>query len=113
NYPLGFGGLPPELGGDEQIKAYLAAPLTLYLGTADLHEKNLDMKPDAMRQGKTRFERGHACFAMAQTLAKERGWPFHWQLIEAPDVGHSAGKMFAHPQALKTFSIISDKPLKP
>ncbi|MDP1592344.1 MAG: hypothetical protein Q8M07_31570 [Prosthecobacter sp.] len=71
------------------------------------------MKPEAMRQGKTRFERGHACFAMAQTLAKERGWPFHWQLIEAPDVGHSAGKMFAHPQALKTFSIISDKPLKP
>ncbi len=104
NFPLGFGGLPPELSSDDQIKAYLAAPLTFYLGTADLLEKNLDMKPEAMRQGKTRFERGHACFAMGQALAKERGWPFHWQLIEAPDVGHSAGTMFAHPQALKTFA---------
>lgn len=104
NYPLGFGGLPTELSGDEQIKAYLAAPLTLYLGTADILEKDLDMSAAAMRQGKTRFARAHACFGMAQTLAKERGWPFHWQLIEAPNIGHSAKGMFSHPQALKTFS---------
>jgi len=103
-YPFGFGGLPPALGNDEQIKAYLAAPLTFYLGTADLLEKNLEMSPPTMKQGKTRFERGHACFAMAKALATERGWPFNWQLIEAPEVGHSAGSMFAHPQALKTFT---------
>lgn len=106
-YPFGFGGLPAELGGDEQIKAYLAAPLTLYLGTADVLEKDLDMSAAAMQQGKTRIERGHACFAMAQNLAKERGWPFHWRLVEAPDVGHSAGSMFKHPQAMETFSATS------
>lgn len=104
SYPFGFGGLPPDLGGDEQIKAYLAAPLTLYLGTADILEEDLDMSEAAMLQGKTRFERSHTCFKMAQTLAKERNWPFHWQLIEAPDVGHSARAMFSHPQALQTFS---------
>lgn len=108
SYPYGFGGLPQELSGDEQIKAYLAAPLTLFLGTADLLDKDLDLSEAAMRQGRTRFERGHACFAFAQKLAKERGWPFHWQLVEAPNVGHSAGQMFAHPQALKTFSITSE-----
>lgn len=104
NYPLGFGGLPEELGSDARIKAYLAAPLTLYLGTADILEKDLDMSEAAMRQGKTRFERGHACFDMAKALAKEHDWPCNWQLIEAPEVGHSAKTMFSHPQALKTFT---------
>lgn len=108
NYPYGFGGLPPELGGDDQIKAYLAAPLTLYLGTADVLSKDLDVTPEAMRQGKTRFERGHACFDMAQALAKKNGWPFNWRLVEAPDQGHSAGAMFGHPRVMVTFSS-SDK----
>jgi cyanophycinase len=34
-FPLGFGGLPDELGGDEALRRYLAAPLTLYLGDQD------------------------------------------------------------------------------
>jgi pimeloyl-ACP methyl ester carboxylesterase len=108
-YPFGFGGLPPELSGDEQIKAYLAAPLTLYLGTSDVLDKDLHQSPEAMRQGRTRFERGHACFAMAQALAKERGWPFNWRLVEAPDMGHSARAMFTHPNAVKSFSAASDE----
>lgn len=102
-YPYGFGGLPPELGGDDQIKAYLAAPLTLYLGTADVLSKNLDTSPEAMRQGKTRFERGHACFEMAKALAQKNSWPFNWRLVEAPGQGHSAGAMFGHPRAKETF----------
>ena len=108
NYPYGFGGLPPGLGSDDQIKAYLAAPLTLYLGTADVLTKDLDVSPEAMRQGKTRFDRGHACFDMAQSLARKNGWLFNWRLVEAPDQGHSAGAMLAHPRALETFSS-SDK----
>jgi pimeloyl-ACP methyl ester carboxylesterase len=103
-FPFGFGGLPAELSSDDQIRAYLAAPLTLYLGTADLLEKNLDMSESALRQGKTRFERGHACFTMAQKLAAERGWPFHWELIEAPGIGHTAAGMFGHAQAVKAFT---------
>lgn len=102
-YPYGFGGLPPELGSDQQIKAYLAAPLTLYLGTADVLTKNLDVTPEAMLQGKTRFERGHACFDMAKALAKKNGWPFNWRLVEAPDQSHHAGAMFAHPRVMETF----------
>jgi pimeloyl-ACP methyl ester carboxylesterase len=112
-FPFGFGELPSDLSGDEQLQAYLAAPLTFYLGTADLLEENLDMSEQAMAQGKTRYARGHACFAMGRALAKERGWTCNWQLVEAPDVGHSAGAMFAHPQALKTFPDSLIKPIKP
>lgn len=112
-YPLGFGGLPAELGGDEQIKAYLAAPLTLYLGTNDVLTKDLDQGEAANRQGLTRFERGHACFAKAQALAKERSWPFHWRLVEAPGVGHSAAAMFSHPNAIQTFSLEPKPVAKP
>lgn len=32
-FGYGFGGLPEALSNDAVLKAYLAAPLTLYLGT--------------------------------------------------------------------------------
>jgi poly(3-hydroxybutyrate) depolymerase len=35
----GFGGLPSELSNDEALRAYLAAPLTLLLGTSDTAAK--------------------------------------------------------------------------
>lgn len=112
DYPFGFGGLPAELSADEQIKSYLAAPLTLYLGTADVLSKNLDQSLEANRQGATRFARGHACFVAAQALAKARGWPFHWTLVEAPETGHSARAMFANPRALEAFSATADRPTR-
>jgi hypothetical protein len=33
---------------------------------------------------------------MAQQLAREKGWPCAWRLVEAPGVEHDHGKMFAH-----------------
>ena len=102
-YPYGFGGLPPEWSSDQQIKAYLAAPLTLYLGAADLLDDDLDISAEAMLQGSTRLARGLACFEMAQALAKEHQWPFNWRLVEATGTGHSARAMFANPRALATF----------
>ncbi|MBI3882434.1 MAG: hypothetical protein HY301_20540 [Verrucomicrobia bacterium] len=98
-FPYGFGELPPELGGDDAIKRYLAAPLTLLLGTADTGDKNLDVKPEAMKQGATRFERGRNCFKLAEAVAKKNGWPFNWRVIEVEGVGHDGGKMFASPKA--------------
>jgi poly(3-hydroxybutyrate) depolymerase len=96
-FPYGFGGLPPELGDDHAIKRFLAQPLTLYQGTADVLEAELDMKPDAMKQGPTRIERGRANFRLAQQLAAERGWPFNWRIVEAPGLGHNSKAMFSHP----------------
>jgi poly(3-hydroxybutyrate) depolymerase len=115
-FQFGFGNLPDELGGDEAIKRYLAAPLTLYLGTADTGEANLDKTATAMKQGETRIERGRNCFRLAQQLARERGWPFNWSLVEAPGVGHDSRKMFGHDHvetALFTAKSLTAPPAKP
>lgn len=101
-FGYGFGGLPPPWSDDESLRRYLAAPLTLYLGTADTdpNAKSLDRSAAALRQGKSRYERGHACFAFARALAAERGWTFGWRLVEAAGIGHDAALMFAAPEAM-------------
>lgn len=100
-YGYGFGGLPAELADDAAIRRYLAAPLTLYLGTNDIDPQHpsMDRSPEAMAQGRTRYERGLACLAAARKLAAERGWPCHWRLVETANVEHDAAQMFAAPAA--------------
>ncbi len=102
-FQYGFGGLPESLGGDQALKNYLAAPLTLYLGTADTGSANLDQTETALRQGPTRLDRGRTCFDLGRRLAEQKGWPFGWRLVEAEGVGHDAAALFAHPQAHTAF----------
>jgi poly(3-hydroxybutyrate) depolymerase len=102
DFPLGFGKLPADLGNDDKIRAYLARPLTLYLGTADNKpDEYFDKSPDSMRQGGSRYERGTNAFRAGEKLAKEKGWAFGWRLVEAPGVAHEAADMFAHPNCLR------------
>jgi pimeloyl-ACP methyl ester carboxylesterase len=96
-FPYGFGKLPKELSGDNSLKQYLAQPMTIYVGTADLLKDNLPLGEIANKQGPNRYERGKNCFKAAQDLAKDKGWTCNWRLIEAPDIGHDAKKMFDHP----------------
>jgi len=98
-FGYGFGGLPPQLANDDRLRAYLAAPLTLYLGTADDHEdEHFDTSKEAMVQGSGRHQRGLALWWTAKLLAAQRGWPFGWRLVEAPGIGHEHEQMFAHEQ---------------
>ena len=97
-YPHGFGGLPEQMSNDEALKRYLAQPLTIYLGTGDLGNKDLPDDEAAVKQGTTRYERGKNCFRSAEELAKKNGWLFHWRLVEAPDIAHSAKAMYEHPK---------------
>lgn len=97
-FPYGLRGLPPELADENIIKRYLAAPLTLYLGTGDvlqLESDGFDFSPEAMRQGSNRLARGHNFFATMKTLAASRGWAFNWRLVETPGIAHSGSQMFA------------------
>jgi pimeloyl-ACP methyl ester carboxylesterase len=95
-FGYGFGGLPPELSNDEVLRKFLAAPLTLYLGTDDIYPRpSFDASPAAMKQGPHRLARGRACFEFAQKLARERGWAFNWRKVETPGIGHEAAFMFA------------------
>lgn len=96
-FGYGFGGLPRELAGEARLRQYLAAPLTLYLGTADDHDDEwFDKSPAAMAQGRGRHQRGLALYWTAKTLAQVRGWKFGWRLVEADGVEHDHEKMFAH-----------------
>lgn len=100
DFGYGFGGLPPELSGDDVIRRYLAARLTLYQGTGDvIADPSMDASPPAMRQGPNRLARGRAAFAAAQALAKEKGWVCNWRLVETPGIAHEAAFMFAAKEA--------------
>ena len=100
-YGYGLGGLPDEWSDDAAIRRYLAAPLTLYLGSNDTDPEHpsLDRSPAALAQGRTRYERGLACYAAARKLAAERGWPCNWRLVETASIEHDAARMFAAPGA--------------
>ncbi len=98
DYPLGFDRLPSELATDEQLRHYLAQPLTLYLGSGDIvRDEYLDVSLESDRQGKTRWERGQNAFAAAQRLAADKGWTFNWRLVVADGVDHDHEKMFNNP----------------
>lgn len=94
-FGYGFGGLPKELSDDEALKRYLAAPLTIYLGLADIDPQHpeLDRSVAAEAEGRYRLERGRACYAFAQRLAQARGWQFNWTKVEVPGVAHVASGM--------------------
>ena len=111
-FGYGFGGLPPELANDDRLRAYLAAPLTLYLGTADdAPDENFDKSEAAMQQGGGRHQRGLAVYWSAKTLAAQRGWPFAWRLVEAPGVAHDHEKMFDHENcAVALFGSVPEPP---
>jgi hypothetical protein len=84
-----------------QTSTYLATPVTIFLGVDDTGDKNLDDSAEAKAQGATRIERGRNAFSKGEALARQRGWPFNWRLIELPGVGHSAGKMFSSDRAIE------------
>lgn len=99
-FPYGYGGLPTALSRDESIRRYLAQPITLLLGTADVQQDgDLDMEDGAIAQGAHRFERGVNTYRAAEAEARARGWAFNWKLVEVPGVGHSASRMLRSPQA--------------
>ena len=99
-FGYGLGGLPPELSDETMLKRYFAAPLTLYLGTADTTpRRRFDASEAGMKQGPHRLARNRACFALAESMAKERGWPFNWRKVETPGIEHDAGRMFAAAEA--------------
>jgi poly(3-hydroxybutyrate) depolymerase len=97
-FSFGFGGLPDELSNDSALRAFLARPVTIYLGTSDTErDEDLYTGEQADEQGRNRLERGRNMFHAAERLAHERGWPFGWRLVEAVGVAHDHEAMFNDP----------------
>lgn len=92
--PYGF-GLLPETTARERMKAYLAAPVTIFLGLEDTGDEDLTMTEAAQRQGENRLERGRRVFEEAQRVAEANGWPFNWRLVYVDDAGHSSRAMLS------------------
>lgn len=104
-FPYGYGGLPPAMADDSALRRYLAQPVTLLLGTADTERgADLNVREGAERQGYNRLERGRNAYNAARQLAAEKGWDFHWTLVEVPDVGHSARRMLGSAEAVSALS---------
>jgi pimeloyl-ACP methyl ester carboxylesterase len=97
-FSFGFGTIPEEVSNDAALKAFLARPITIYLGTGDvLRDDDLYTGEPADEQGRNRLERGRNMYHAAEALARERDWPFSWRLVEAPGVGHDHRAMFDNP----------------
>jgi len=96
--PYGFAGDHDVVERDRRIQAYLALPMTIYLGSEDTGAHLLDARPAAMRQGINRLDRGRRIYAQGRALAAARGWRFGWRLVVAEGVEHSSRGMLAAPE---------------
>jgi dienelactone hydrolase len=96
--PFGLGGIYRGSVAEAQLRRYLEQPVTILLGEDDAGDENLDESPGAMAQGRTRYERGLNVFHQAQKVAMDRRWRFNWRLVEIPNTGHNARKMFSAQQ---------------
>jgi hypothetical protein len=91
-WPYGFRGtgvcrkdLPP----------FLAANMVVLLGDQDIDPMHSSLRrtPEAMKQGRHRFERGHHFYAAGKALAEEMGVPFNWSIETVPGVAHDNAGM--------------------
>lgn len=91
-------GLKESPATEADVRAFLASPLVLQLGEADIdpNHSSLRRTAEADRQGPHRFARGQHFLAVGRREAARYGVPLAWRLVTVPGVGHSNGKMAEH-----------------
>ena len=86
-YPYGIKDCAEFYGLD--LKEYLAAKMTIAVGTADtLINFGLRMNDFTLKQGANRYERGISFYNYGKQLSEELGCPFNWDLVYMQDIGH-------------------------
>ena len=94
--PYGLEGSPVS---EDEVRALLASPLTLLLGTEDTLTADQDPllrnTPQALQQGATRLARGQAYFSTGRQRAESLDTLFSWHLEKAPGAGHDIDQMIA------------------
>lgn len=98
--PYGFDRLDDDATEEGLLRAYLAAPVTVFLGMTDTGDEDLVTNRPAQRQGANRLERGQNVFDAARRAAQAKGWPFNWRLVTAEGIGHAGGQMMRSPEML-------------
>lgn len=91
-FPYGLKGTRCTPG---HLKKVFAKPVTILLGDRDIDPNHPQLRrtPQAMKQGRHRFERGHNFFAACKKMADSLRVPFNWDLQIVPGVAHSNAKM--------------------
>jgi hypothetical protein len=98
----------------ETVRKAFATRLTLLLGELDNEQGPwlpMDKWTGAQAQGHDRFDRGHNFYTFAKNQAEECGWPFNWDIVTVPEVGHDNGGMA--PAAVREFFMSNKDPLPP
>jgi hypothetical protein len=91
--PFGFKNIFSKGSVLSKLKAYLATPMTVYLGMEDTQNLYLSLSRYPMQQGKNRIERGRNLYRLGYHVAQVYGFKFNWRLVEIPGVGHSSREM--------------------
>lgn len=91
-FPYGLKGTTCD---EAAVRRAFATPLVLLLGEEDVNPDHPQLRktPGAIRQGRTRLERGRRYFAAAKARAEQMHVPFAWKLVTVPGVAHSDRKM--------------------
>ena len=95
DFPWGFGQLPGTMASEPAIRAYLAQPLTLVLGSSPADHAAGGPSGDAL------LARGRNLFSAGRQAALESGRPVYWRLVEVADGGDDAGRLFSSPALLQ------------
>ncbi len=91
-FPYGLEGIGVT---PEALRGAFARRLIVMLGESDVEADDplLRNSSRARRQGRNRFERGHAFHAAALEQAQRLGVPLGWELITVPGAAHSDPEM--------------------
>ena len=103
--PYGLGEMYGQVEAEERLKAYLALPITIYLGEEDTGDEDLSQTSSAMRQGDNRLDRGETTFESGRSLAQAKGWDFQWRMVTAPGIGHTARGMLGSDKIIEVFDL--------
>ncbi|MCA3124771.1 MAG: hypothetical protein ING90_19165 [Rhodocyclaceae bacterium] len=95
DFPWGFGQLPGSMASEPAIRAYLAQPLTLVLGSSRADRAVGGPAGDSL------LARGRNLLSAGRQAALESGRPVYWRLVEVADAGDDAGRLFSSPAVLQ------------
>lgn len=80
---------------EEYLEAFFRRDMVIMIGSEDNDPQNASLAkgPEAMAQGRHRYERAWRFFRIAQQIAQKRGMEFNWSIREVPGAGHSSAQM--------------------
>lgn len=101
-------GLRDAAIAPKTLRAAFATDFILLLGQSDINSGGgLRNDPEAVAQGRNRYDRGHFYFERSRAAAARHGAAFRWRIEEVPGVGHEFDRMSPDGAALLAGASVS------